>query len=144
MPGTSGGGPRITTDNDNDGAKRKLDSGSSTPGSKSNLGKRLTPSELFFSGVVFNTDNIASHYSMANKDHTCWPVLLSKKSGNAALEVCPDHKAHGNMKQACHKRPAKFDIDYIYKHFARAPTADEKKQANWNQAKGKGKKKAKN
>ena len=59
------------------------------------------------------------------------PVLLSKKKGADALTMCPDHAAHGDMSCAVHKRPSGFDLNYIYKNFTRAPTADENKKADW-------------
>lgn len=87
--------------------------------------------------MVFKLDQIAQHYKVTRPDHVCWPVLLSKKKGEAALEVCPDHANHGDLSQAVHKRPANFNLDYIYKHFTRAATASENKDANWDPPKKK-------
>ena len=81
--------------------------------------------------MVFKKDKITSHFKVANADHLCWPVILSKKKGDAALELCPDHATHGDMKQPVHKRPNNFDLDYIYKNFTRAATAAENKKAGW-------------
>lgn len=125
-PGKKGGGPP-----GNGGGKRLLDPGASGPGSKSALAMPLSPSELWYAGVVFQTDKIATHHKILKPEDVCWPVLLSKKKGDAALEVCPDHAAHGDLKQACHKRPANFNLDYIYKHFTRGASAAENKKAGW-------------
>ena len=58
-------------------------------------------------------------------------MILSKKKGDATLEICPDHANHGDLKQAVHARPNSFDLDYIYKNFTRAATTQENKFANW-------------
>ena len=58
-------------------------------------------------------------------------LILSKKSGNDALSLCPDHAAHGGMEAKCHKRPKDFDLQYVYKHFSRKATAAEMKAAGW-------------
>ena len=107
------------------------------PGCKSFLANTLSSSELWLAGVVVKIDQVAKHYKMAQPDHMCWPVLLSKKKGDAALEICPNHATHGDLKQAVHKRPANFNLDYIYKNFTRAATADENKKADWRPSKGK-------
>ena len=109
----------------------------SGPGSKSFLANTLSTSELWLAGVVVKIDQVAKHYKMAQPDHMCWPVLLSKKKGDAALEICPNHATHGDLKQAVHKRPANFNLDYIYKNFTRAATADENKKADWQPPKKK-------
>ena len=144
LPGTSGAvvkPPKLDSPNPKDKGKGK-DKGSKRtgtelegPGSKSHFASQLSPSELFLSGVVFQLDKIAQHYRIANPDRLCWPVLLTKKKGPAALELCPDHATHGDLKQYCHKRPASFDLEYVYKHFTRAATAAENKKAGWKSVK---------
>ena len=101
------------------------------PGSKSKLAMPISATEIWVGGVVFKLDKIAQHYKMPHPDQVCWPVLLTKKQGDAALEICPDHAAHGDLKQAVHKRPANFNLDHIYKHFTRGATAAENKAAGW-------------
>ena len=61
----------------------------------------------------------------------CYAVQLSKKKGNDALQLCPDPKGHGGINSAVHKHPPKFNLDYIYKNFTRAPTKEESKLAGW-------------
>lgn len=124
-------------DKDKQLSKRKGDAEASGPGSKSSLAVSLSTSEMWIAGVVFKLDQIAQHYKMARPDHVCWPVLLSKKKGPAALEICPDHATHGDLNQAVHKRPSNFNLDYVYKHFTRAATASENKNANWEPPKKK-------
>ena len=101
------------------------------PGSKSKLAMDLSKTEHWVSGVVFKKDKITSHYNIDDPDKVCWAVLLTKKKGDAALELCPHHAAHGDLKQKVHKRPAGFDLDYIYKNFTRAATPAENKKAGW-------------
>jgi hypothetical protein len=117
--------------------KRKDNADATGPGSKSSLAFPISTSELWIAGVVFKLDQIAQHYKVARPDHICWPVLLSKKKGDAALEVCPDHANHGDLNQALHKRPANFSLDHIYKNFTRAATASENKSADWDPPKKK-------
>ena len=111
--------------NDDD-KKRALPTG---PGSKSKLAMPISPTELWISGVVFKTKEISDHYKIT--DDKCWPVLLTKKMGEEALSICPNHASHGDLKQAIHRRPNNFDLDHIYKKFTRAATADENKKADW-------------
>ena len=122
--------------------KRLFDADAKGPGSKSKLAMSISTSELWLGGVVFKLPDIAQHFKVPNPDHVCWPVLLSKKKGDEALEICPDHSTHGNIKQAVHTRPANFDLSYIYKHFTRAATAGENKKAGWDKPNGKKKSKA--
>ena len=89
----------------------------------------ISPAELWISGVVFKTKEIADRYKITGDK--CWPVLLTKKKGDEALSICPNHAAHGDLKQAVHKRPANFDLDHIYKKCTRAATPDENKKADW-------------
>jgi hypothetical protein len=91
----------------------------------------ISPSEYFVCGMVFQVENIAKYYQMNPPDQYCWPVLLSKKKGNTALQLCPEHATHGNLKEKVHTRPSKFDLDYIYANFARRPTTSENEHANW-------------
>ena len=103
----------------------------SGPGSKSALAVPLSSSELWIAGVVVKTEQAALHYKMTKPEDMCWPVLLTKKKGEAALELCPDHAKHGGLNAACHKRPKNFDLEYIYKHFTRAATSAENKAQDW-------------
>jgi hypothetical protein len=95
----------------------------------------ISPTEHWLAGVVFKTDKICSHYNIKTGDHLCWPVLLTQKKGEAALEICPDSANHGDLKQPCHKRPAKFDLKHIYDNFTRAATPAENKKAGWSSKK---------
>ena len=103
----------------------------SGPGSKSGFAYSISPKETFLCGTVFKVEEICRHFKMSPPDKYCWPVLLSKKKGAAALELCPEHAAHGDMKQAVHTRPNSFDLDYTYKNFTRKPTTPENEHANW-------------
>ena len=120
-----------------EGKRPFFEPGASGPGSKSKLARSLSSTELWLGGVVFQLDKISKHYNINNSDHLCWPVLLTKKKGADALEICPDHATHGDLKQAVHKRPANLDLDYIYKHFTRGATSDENKSAGWEKSKKK-------
>ena len=80
---------------------------------------------------MVKTEQAALHYKMTKPEDMCWPVLLTKKKGEAALELCPDHAKHGGLNAACHKRPKNFDLEYIYKHFTRAATSAENKAQDW-------------
>ena len=141
LPGTSAGASADAPKKDPGDKKGKkpkagdkrdfFDPGVAGPGSKSKLAMSLTSTELWLGGVVFHLDKIAQHYKMTNPDHLCWPVLLSKKKGDSALEVCPDHVTHGDMKQVCHKRPNNFDLTHIYKNFTRGASAAENNSAGW-------------
>ena len=91
--------------------------------------------EIFSCGTVFKVKEIAAHYKMGAPDQYCWPVLLSKKKGDAALALCPEHDKHGGIKSKMHVRPAKFDLDHVYKNFTRKPTKAENEAANWVPAK---------
>ena len=140
LPGTSSSQPNVPSGKKNrngkdkekgNADKRLFQSDATGPGSKSKLAMPISNTELWLGGVVFKKDKITSHFKVANADHLCWPVILSKKKGDAALELCPDHATHGDMKQPVHKRPNNFDLDYIYKNFTRAATAAENKKAGW-------------
>ena len=104
------------------------------------LAMPLSAAELWLGGVVFKLDSIAQHYKVQRPDHVCWPVLLTKKKGDEALAICPDHANHGDLKAVVHKRPSGFDLDYIYKHFTRGATPEENKKANWTPPNKKSKK----
>jgi hypothetical protein len=122
------------TGNDKRQGKKKDkpgDGAAEGPGSKTYLSMPISQSEVWIAGVVVNVEQTSSHYKMSQAEPKCWPVLLTKKKGAAALEICPDHAKHGGLDKPCHKRPNNFDLDYIYKHFARAATPDENKSADW-------------
>ena len=139
--GGGGGGGASSSgrpDNGKQNQKRLFEQGASGPGSKSKLALPLAKDELWFGGVVFQLDKIAEHYKCkAEKDKLCWPVLLTKKKGAAALEVCPHHATHGDLKQDPHKRPANFNLEHIYKQFTRAASNAENKSAGWKPMKKK-------
>ena len=143
LPGTSSAGSsRNPTAGDEDDGKSKNKNKNKNkknkdkrpytaegPGSKSHYALALSDTELFHSGMVFLSEDIRKEYKL--KDDACLPVLLSKKKGDAALEICPDADNHGGMNQACHKRPSNFNLEKIYKDHSRKPTAKELKFANW-------------
>ena len=79
--------------------------------------------------MVFKSKDIIATFKL--KDDACLPVLLSKKKGDSALELCPDHDKHGDMSQPCHKRPSNFNLDKIYKDHSRKATPKELKFVNW-------------
>lgn len=137
VPGTSGGGGShedgdvITRKSKGKNKGKNRDKpGESGPGSKSGMAYVISPAELFHSGVVFKSDEIRSKY---NLDPTaCLPVLLTKKTGDDALQLCPEHATHGDMTAKCHKRPKGFDLNHIYKNFTRKASSAELKVANWS------------
>jgi len=132
LPGTSGAAvkpPKQPTGPKKPGGKKP---GETTgPGSKSAFAYAISPQECFSCGTVFKTADIAKHYNMGDPTQYCWPVLLSKKKGDLALELCPEHATHGGMKTKPHTRPSKFNLDHIYKSFTRQPTKAENEQAGW-------------
>ena len=99
------------------------------PGSKSHYCVELSDTELFHCGMVFKSKDIRTAFKL--KEDACLAVLLSKKKGDAALELCPEHDKHGDMNQPCHKRPSNFNLDKIYKDHSRKATPKELKFANW-------------
>ena len=113
------------------GAGKGKGQGGDGPGSKSSFSFAISPQELFSCGTVFKIQDIAKHYKMGAANQYCWPVLLSKKKGDAALSLCPEHTAHGNIKAKMHVRPSNFNLDQIYKQFTRKPTTDENATAGW-------------
>ena len=112
------------------GKKGPGDGGPPAPGSRSSASFDVSPTEFFHCGVVFKSNEIIDKYKLNKK--CCLAVLLSKKKGADALQSCPDPSTHGDINAAVHKRPANFDLDYIYKHHTRKATAAELKQANWS------------
>ena len=119
------------------GKAKHSDDAASGPGSKASLAKPLSDSELWFAGVVVKIDEVAKHLKISKPSDKCWPVVLTKKKGNDALEVCPDHASHGNLNQPVHQRPKGLDLNYIYKNFTRAATSSENKSADWQTLKKK-------
>ena len=107
----------------------------SGPGSKASFAYDISPQELFSCGTVFKKEEVAKHYNMGDVSKHCWAVIFSKKKGDAALELCPDHANHGGIKAKCHTRPSKFNLDYVYKNFTRQPTRAENEHADWKPSK---------
>jgi hypothetical protein len=144
VPGTSAGAPPDKNKNKNKnkntergpGSKDVNKDGLTGPGCKSHFVKELSGNELFFCGTVVLVDKVKTH--CAAVDGLCLPVVLSKKKGAEALELCPDAGNHGDMNADCHKRPSGLDINHVFKHCTRKATAAELKAANWA-APGKGK-----
>ena len=71
------------------GAGKGKGQGGDGPGSKSSFSFAISPQELFSCGTVFKIQDIAKHYKMGAANQYCWPVILSKKKGDAALSLCP-------------------------------------------------------
>ena len=84
-------------------------------------------------GRVLKSAEIRKKYKL--KADICLPVILSKKKGKDALELCTHPDKHGDMSAACHKRPGNFRIDQVYKDHSRKATSDELETANWAPAK---------
>ena len=140
VPGTSGGatdpGDDVEDTRSKKGKKKKKDKDERNqnkevgPGSKSGMAYEISPTELFHTGVVFKSKEITDKYGL--DPDACLPVLLTKKSGDAALQLCPEHGTHGGMNAKCHKRPKGFDLNFIYKNFTRKAKPEELKVANWS------------
>ena len=107
----------------------------SGPGSKSGWGYYIDSSHLWLCGMVFNVKDIAAHYKVVKPQDLCWPVLLTKKAGDDALQLCPESSGHGGLTSKAHKRPANFDLTYIYKNHTRKPSDAENAHAGWVPAK---------
>ena len=144
LPGTSSDHRQLVDNGDErKGGKRKGKGGGkgsggkgkgqddNSPGSKSGYSFAISPQEVFSCGTVFKIQDIAKHYKMGSADQYCWPVLLSKKKGDAALSLCPEHSTHGDIKAKMHARPSNFSLDHVYKQFTRKPTKDENATAGW-------------
>jgi hypothetical protein len=123
-PGGGGGGVGDGGGGKGGGPKKKF-----PPGSKAKMAGELSADEFFHTGTVFNTKEITAKYKLPGD--VCLAVLLSKKKGTEALQLCPDPKTHGDMAADCHKRPKAFDLEHIYKHHARRATAAECKTFGW-------------
>ena len=107
----------------------------SGPGCKSGWAYAISPTEHYSCNRVFKVKQIADHYKMGDPSQYCWPVVLSKKKGDEALELCPEHAKHGDIQAKCHARPAKLDLDHIYANFSRKPTSAESERVGWKPAK---------
>jgi hypothetical protein len=133
LPGTSAARSTDPPDKDGKGKGKASDlkrkATTDGPGTKSGYAYVISDTEFFHTGSVFKIKEIADKYKL--KPGACFAVLLSKKKGDEALQLCPEHASHGGMSAACHKRPANFNLDTIYKQFTRRPTPDELKAANW-------------
>ena len=105
------------------------------PGDKSGWGYFIDTDHLWLCGMVFDVKKIAAHYKVTKPADLCWPVLLTKKAGNDALQLCPEHKTHGGLNSKSHKRPANFDLSHIYKNYTRKPSDAENAHAGWVGAK---------
>ena len=133
LPGTSTQPvkpPKVPKPPKRPGTGGKQDGGPPAPGSKASASFEISPTEFFHCGVVFKSNEIIDKYKL-NKN-CCLAVLLSKKKGADALMSCPDPAKHGDINAAVHKRPANFDLEYIYKHHTRKATTAELKKANWS------------
>ena len=141
LPGTSSsrGLPDDTKDkdkgknNDKGKNKNKNSESKSEPGSKASYSYVISDDEIFYCGRVLKSAEIRKKYKL--KADICLPVILSKKKGKDALELCPHPDKHGDMSAACHKRPGNFRIDQIYKDHSRKATSNELETANWAPAK---------
>ena len=130
VPGTSGGatdpGDDVEDTRSKKGKKKKKDKDERNqnkevgPGSKSGMAYEISPTELFHTGVVLKSKEIMDKYGL--DPGACLPVLLTKKSGDAALQLCPEHGTHGGMNAKCHKRPKGFDLNFIYKNLRVRPS----------------------
>lgn len=108
------------------------DNSKTGPGCKAHFSKSFAGgNQLFLAGRMYDIEAICKKYS-ATKDQYCWPVLLSNKTGKQALELCPNHGAHGGVESALHKPPSGFDRNFIYQNFSKAANAEQCKQCNWS------------
>ena len=62
----------------------------SLPGGAANVSHDLGGDKLFLAGWVYDVAAIAAHYRTTVDAH-CWPVILSTKSDDTILLVCPHH-----------------------------------------------------
>ena len=82
----------------------------------------------FHAGFVYDIKGASTLIDFKDK---CLAVLLTNKTGDAALEVCSDHAAHGDMSSSWHTPPANFDRVALTKAFSRRATPAENKFAGW-------------
>ena len=127
VPGSPGGDGSNAGKGSKAGVKRQPDQ-QEGPGCKSHYCKVLSPTALFYCGTVIKTDEVQAYCDVSG---LCLPVVLSKKKGDEALELCPNHQTHGGIKSKAHTRPKGLDIDHVFKNFTRKPTQAEYKATSW-------------
>ena len=88
------------------------------PGAKAALAKYLNGGKsLFLSGRIYDLAKIAKYYDLelTGSSRPCFPVLLSKKEGEARLALCPcfGTAGHESLDSAAHVRPARWNLAKI-------------------------------
>lgn len=109
------------------GVRKNSDSPAQGPGSKAYLAKMLSDDTLFLARYTFNIKEVAKHCKVKVEDY-CWPVLLSTKEGDAALELCPCAQTHS---ADMHTPPNGFNKNAIIKKFGKKATNKQCRQAGW-------------
>ena len=110
--------------------KKKKGAGDGEPGSKASYATVLSPTSLFLCGFVYDVGAIAAA-SKCNVEDKCWPVLLTTKEGEAALQLCPDLGAHGGVDSDCHTAPSGFKAGAMRKSHSKKATPTQCKAAGW-------------
>ena len=118
------------------------------PGAKAALAKYLHGgASLFLSGRVYDLNKIANRFNLrpTGDDKPCFPVLLSKKEGEARLSLCPcfGKAGHESLGSAAHVRPANFDLAKIGAECSRKASSAECEECNYNTPEVNGRKKSK-
>ena len=136
--GGPAGGGTSTEDGGKDGGKGKKRGGDKdpkgvkdAPGSCCTLAKVLKDGKLFLANRVYDLEGIAKELKCKVEDK-CWPVLLSSKSGNLALTLCPHYQSHGGMNGKFHTAPSGFDREKLSKKYSEPATPAQAKEAGWN------------
>ena len=100
------------------------------PGGKVHLTKRLADQKLFIAGFVYDTKQIAKDFKLDHKSK-CWHVLLSKKTGPAALALCPQHTSHGDINADVHTPPAGWVLADVHAKYGIRATTAQAAEAKW-------------
>ena len=103
---------------------------SDVPGGKVHLTKRLADQKLFIAGFVYDTKQIAKDFKLDHKSK-CWHVLLSKKTGPAALALCPQHTSHGDINADVHTPPAGWVLADVHAKYGIRATTAQAAEAKW-------------
>ena len=107
------------------------------PGSRAQVAVRLSEDQLMLGGSVYDLTGLANYLGV-KVDEKCWPFLLSSKTGQNRMSICPCHKqaGHRHPQDAQHILPpgfnaAKWDVAQLTKQFGRTPTQEEKQRREY-------------
>ena len=131
--GTSGSAVDTSGDKDKDKDKNKNKKTillePRAPGSQSGFATWTDETHMRLGTLVYDVDAIAQHYKV-NVGALCWPVVCSNKRGGHVLCLCANwgEAGHTALLSAAHKRPPKWDLAYVEKHFAAKSTVSGSKR----------------